>query len=46
MIYFIAEKLRENGNKVVFYCVPGHAGLIGNKKANLVARIKPEKEGR
>ena len=46
MIYLTAKKLQENGNKIVFHWVPGHAGLIGNEKANLAAKIKAERGGR
>ena len=46
MIYCTVEKLCENGSPIVFHWIPGHTGLIGNKKANLAARLKAEKGGR
>ena len=45
MIYLTTKKLQENGNEMVFHWVPGHAGLIGNEKANLAAKIKAETRG-
>lgn len=44
-IYYKAKKLRNNGRSVVCRWVPGHAGLVGNEKADLEARNRAKKGG-
>ena len=43
-IYYKAKKLKTNGYMVVCQSIPGHTGLIRNKKVDLAARNKAKKQ--
>lgn len=45
-MYQKTEELQWTGQPVTFQWIPVHSGLIGNEKANLLARNKAEKGGK
>lgn len=46
LTYQRTEKLQNNGHHTTFLWVPVHSGILGNEKADLVARNRAEKGGR
>ena len=38
LIYQRTEKLQNNGHHTTFFWIPGHSEILGNEKADLVAR--------
>ena len=45
-IYYQARILQSSGHAIICYCIPGHFGLEGNKKAGLTAKNKTGKGGK
>ena len=46
LIYEKAEKFENNGHYIAIRWIPGHSGIIGNEKADQVARNKAERGAR
>ena len=46
LMYQETEELQHIGHSITFHLIPGHSGLIGNEKPDLLARKRAEKGGK